>query len=164
MVLKFEGEYTRILDEPFGVQTVGHREYNPLTNIPSVLRELPFKKRVRLQERSLTFIDIELVKNIDILFMIFRTKKTFAHLLNQNVTNDGADRKEILKELSKVYGDDVWRKFVPSRGSTPKEGRFIPQRYEKEYIDRFVRKTFSSLRVTRRRFVPLKTDCNFFLF
>jgi hypothetical protein len=28
-------------------------------------------------------------------------------LLNLNVTNDGADRKEILKELSKVYGDDA---------------------------------------------------------
>jgi hypothetical protein len=44
MALKFSGEYTSDLDKPFGVHTVGSREYNPLTNIPSVLRsELPFE-------------------------------------------------------------------------------------------------------------------------
>lgn len=32
MVLKFSGEYTSDLDDAFGVQTVGYREYNPLTN------------------------------------------------------------------------------------------------------------------------------------
>ena len=44
MVLKLSGEYTSDLDEPFGVKIDGHREYNPLTNLPSVLRgELPFE-------------------------------------------------------------------------------------------------------------------------
>ena len=139
MVLKLSGEYTSDLDAPFGVQTVGHREYNPLTNIPSVLRgELPFKvKEYDIKRAFPSFIDIELKKEYRHTVYDILDKKTFAYLLNSNITNK-ANRNEILKELSKVYGNDADKVCTLERFNT-KGGAFLDfSKYEKEYIDRFV--------------------------
>jgi hypothetical protein len=40
--LKFEGEYTSNLDEPPELKPEDNREYNPLTNIPSVFVGIAF--------------------------------------------------------------------------------------------------------------------------
>lgn len=168
MVLKFSGEYTSDLDEAFGVQTVGHREYNPLTNIPSVLRgELPFKvKEYDIKRAFPTFIDIEL--NTSHRATIYETldKKTFAYLLNSNVTNKGADRNAILKELSKVYCNDADKVCTVDRFNI-KGGAFMDfSRYEKEYIERFVTENdlVNYVRLHDGVFVLAETDCIFFVF
>jgi hypothetical protein len=168
MALKFSGEYTRDLDEGFGVQTVGHREYNPLTNIPSVLRgELPFEvKEYDIKRAFPTFIDIELKNEYRHTVYDILDKKTFAYLLNSNATNKGADRNEILKELSKVYGNDADKVCTVERYDT-KGGAFIDfSRYEKEYIDRFVSENnlVDYVRLHDGVFVLAETDCNFSVF
>ena len=168
MVLKFSGEYTSDLDEAFGVQTVGHREYNPLTNIPSVLRgELPFKvKEYDIKRAFPTFIDIELVKEYRHTVYDILDKKTFAYLLNSNVTNKDADRNIILKELSKVYGNDADKVCTLERFNT-KGGAFMDfSKYEKEYIERFVSENdlVNYVRLHDGVFVLAETECNFFVF
>lgn len=168
MVLKFSGEYTSDLDEAFGVQTVGHREYNPLTNIPSVLRgELPFKvKEYDIKRAFPTFIDIELVKEYRHTVYDTLDKKTFAYLLNSNVTNKEADRNTILKELKKVYGNDADKVCTFERFNT-KGGAFMDfSRYEKEYIERFVNENnlVNYVRLHDGVFVLVENDCNFLVF
>lgn len=168
MVLKFSGEYTSDLDDAFGVQTVGHREYNPLTNLPSVLRgELPFKvKEYDIKRAFPTFIDIELKKEYRHGVYDILDKKTFAYLLNSNATNKGADRNKILKELSKVYGNDADKVCTLERFNT-KGGAFMDfSKYEKEYIERFVSENnlVNYVRLHDGVFVLSETDCNFFVF
>ncbi|WP_264522483.1 hypothetical protein [Flavobacterium sp. N2469] len=140
MVLKFSGEYTSDLDQSFGVQNIENREYNPLTNIPSVLRgELPFAvKEYDIKRAFPTFIDIELNTSHRATIYDVLNKKTFAYLLNSNATNKSADRTKILNELSKVYGNDADKVCTLERFST-KGGSFLDfSKYEKEYIERFV--------------------------
>ena len=168
MVLKFSGEYSSDLDEAFGVQTIGHREYNPLTNIPSVLRgELPFEvKEYDIKRAFPTFIDIELVKEYRKTIYDILDKKTFAYLLNSNVTNEGEDRNKILKELSKVYGNDADKVCTLERFNT-KGGAFMDfSKYEKEYIERFVTENnlVNYVRLHDGVFVLAETDVNFFVF
>ena len=168
MVLKLSGEYTSDLDEPFGVKIDGHREYNPLTNIPSVLRgELPFEvKEFDIKRAFPTFIDIELKKEYRHTVYDILDKKTFAYLLNSNVTNAGADRNKILKELSKVYGNDADKVCTLERFNT-KGGAFMDfSKYEKEYIERFVSENvlIDYVRLHDGVFVRAETDVNFFVF
>jgi hypothetical protein len=168
MVLKFSGEYTSDLDEAFGVQTDGHREYNPLTNIPSVLRgELPFAvKEYDIKRAFPTFIDIELIKEYRHTVYDILDKKKFAYLLNSNVTNEGADRTKILNELSKLYGDDADKVCTVERFNT-KGGAFIDfSKYEKEYIDRFVTENdlVHYVRLHDGVFVLAETVCNILVF
>lgn len=168
MALKFSGEYTSDLDEKFGVQTVGYREYNPLTNIPSVLRgELPFAvKEYDIKRAFPTFIDIELRKEYRQNVYNILDKKTFAYLLNSNATNKGADRNTILKELSKVYGNNADKVCTIERFNT-KGGTFLDfSKYEKEYIERFVTENdlIHYVRLHDGVFVLAETDCNFFVF
>ncbi len=168
MFLKFSGEYTSDLDDKFGVQTVGFREYNPLTNIPSVLRgELPFKvKEYDIKRAFPTFIDIELIKEYRHTVYDILDKKTFAYLLNANATNKGADRNKILKEFSKVYGNDADKVCTLERFNT-KGGAFMDfSRYEKEYIQRFVTENdlVNYVRLHDGVFVLAETDINFFVF
>lgn len=140
MVLKLSGEYTSDLDQAFGVQNVENRQYNPLTNIPSVLRgELPFEvKEYDIKRAFPTFIDIELNTSHRATIYDTLNKKMFAYLLNSNTTNKGADRNEVLKELSKVYGSDADKVCTVERFET-KGGAFLDfSKYEKEYIDKFV--------------------------
>ena len=168
MALKFSGEYTSDLDEKFGVQTVGYREYNPLTNIPSVLRgELPFAvKEYDIKRAFPTFIDIELKKEYRQNVYNIIDKKTFAYLLNSNITNKEADRNIILKELSKVYGNNADKVCTIERFNT-KGGAFLDfSKYEKEYIERFVTENdlIHYVRLHDGVFVLAETDCNFFVF
>lgn len=163
MVLKLSGEYTSDLDEAFGVQTIGNREYNPLTNIPSVLRgELPFEvKEYDIKRAFPTFIDIELNTNHRATIYDILDKKTFAYLLNSNATNIRADRNGILKELSKVYGNDADKVCTLERFET-KGGAFLDfSKYEKEYIDKFVTENnlVHYVRLHDGIFVLQETEC-----
>ena len=163
MVLKLSGEYTSDLDEAFGVKTDGHREYNPLTNIPSVLRgELPFEvKEYDIKRAFPTFIDIELNTNHRATIYDILDKKTFAYLLNSNATNKGADRNKILKELSKVYGIDAEKVCTLERFET-KGGAFMDfSKHEKEYIDKFVTENnlVHYVRLHDGVFVLQETEC-----
>jgi hypothetical protein len=164
MALKFSGEYTSNLDTAFGVNTVGYREYNPLTNIPSVLRgELPFEvKEYDIKRAFPTFIDIELNKEYRHTVYDILDKKTFSCLLNSNIENTGADRNAILKELSRVYGKDANKVFTVERFNT-KGGAFIDfTKYEKEYIEKFVfeNNLINYVRLHDGVFVLAETDCS----
>jgi hypothetical protein len=164
MALKFSGEYTSDLDPAFGVHTVGYREYNPLTNIPSVLRgELPFKvKEYDIKRAFPTFIDMELVKEYRHTVYDILDKKTFSYLLNSNIENTGADRKTILKELSRVYGKDANKVCTIERFNT-KGGVFMDfTKYEKEYIEKFVfeNNLINYVRLHDGVFVLAETDCS----
>ena len=164
MTLKFSGEYTSDLDRAFGVCNVGHREYNPLTNIPSVLRgNLPFKvKEYDIKSAFPTFIDIELGKEYRHSVYDIINKKTFAYLLNSNITNTGTDRKKILKELSKIYGNDAHKVCTQERFNT-KGGAFMDfSKYEKEYIEKFVieNNLINYVRLHDGVFVLAQTDCS----
>ncbi|MNQ40732.1 hypothetical protein D3C85_543930 [compost metagenome] len=168
MVLKFSGEYTNDLDEAFGVQNVENREYNPLTNIPSVLRgELPFEvKEYDIKRAFPTFIDIELNTNHRATIYDILNKKTFAYLLNSNATNKGADRNAVLKELSKVYGSDADKVCTIDRFET-KGGAFLDfSKYEKEYIDKFVNENslVNYVRLHDGVFVLQETECKTTMF
>lgn len=138
MALKLRGEYTSDLDKPFGVHTVGSREYNPLTNIPSVLRsELPFEvMELDIYREFPTIIDEILGTNHRNDIYEVLDKKTFAYLLNSNVTNEGADYEKIIKELSKVYCDEDARKVLTPEMFNTKGSAFeFYSSYEKGYID-----------------------------
>ncbi|MEG1023268.1 MAG: hypothetical protein RSF34_02265 [Flavobacterium sp.] len=163
MVLKFSGEYTSDLDQAFGVQNIENREYNPLTNIPSVLRgELPFiVKEYDIKRAFPTFIDIEIMKEFRHTVYDIIDKKTFAYLLNSNATNKGADRNKILKDLSKVYGNDADKVCTLERFNT-KGGAFLDfSKYEKEYIERFVTENnlVHYVRLHDGIFVLAETEC-----
>lgn len=164
MALKFSGEYTSDLDKAFGVQTVGYREYNPLTNIPSVLRgELPFEvKEYDIKRAFPTFIDIELVKEYRHTVYDILDKKTFSYLLNSNIENTGADRNAILKQLSRVYGKDADKVCTVERFNN-KGGAFMEfSKYEKEYIEKFVieNNLINYVRLHDGVFVLAETDCS----
>jgi hypothetical protein len=138
MVLKFSGEYTSDLDQAFGVQTVGHREYNRLTNIPSVLRgELPFEvMELDIYREFPTIIDKLLGTNHRHTIYEILDKKTFARLLNSNITNEGANYEKTIKELSKVYGDENARKVVTPEMFNTKGGAFeYYTSFEKQFIN-----------------------------
>uniref|UniRef100_UPI00404B0ACC hypothetical protein n=1 Tax=Flavobacterium sp. TaxID=239 RepID=UPI00404B0ACC len=138
MALKFSGEYTSDLDKAFGVHNVGNREYNPLTNIPSVLRsELPFEvMELDIYREFPTIIDDILgTTHRDNIYEVL-DKKTFVYLLNSNVTNEGANYEKIIKELSKVYSDENARKaLTPEMFNTKGSAFEFYSSYEKGYID-----------------------------
>ena len=168
MSLKLSGEYTSDLDDMFNVHNVGYREYNPLTNLPSVLRgELPFKvKEFDIRRAFPTFIDIELNTEYRHSVYDILDKKTYAYLLNANNTNRLADRNKILKELFKVYGDDASKVCTLERFNT-KGGAFADfSSYEKEYIEKFVDKNnlINYVRLHDGVFVRAEIDVNCFLF
>lgn len=163
MVLKLSGIYEPNFDEAFGVKTDNNREYNPLSNIPSVMRgELPFEvKEYDIKRAFPSFIDIELNTNHRVNIYDILNKKTFAYLLNSNVTNEGADRNKILKELSKVYGNDADKVCTLDRFNT-KGGAFKDfSKYEKEYIERFVNENnlIDYVRLHDGIFVRAETEC-----
>ncbi|AOW10488.1 hypothetical protein [Flavobacterium gilvum] len=137
MVLKFNGEYTSDLDEAFGVNIVGHREYNPLTNIPSVLRgELPFEiKEYDIYRAFYTFLCLELRIEPDSDIYAIISKKTLAYLLNANHTGTES-RESILKKLKPIFGENAEKVCTLERFN--EKGKLFNDliKYEKEYIER----------------------------
>ncbi len=141
MVLKLKGEYNETDDLLFNVQTIDHREYNPLTKIPSVLRgELPFEvKEYDIVRAYPSFIDIELGKEFKDNIYESIDKKTFAVLLNANNTNPLNDLKTLRAKLSIVYGDYADKVLTDKRFNIKGQAFLDFSKYEKDYIELFVK-------------------------
>lgn len=141
MVLKLKGEYVETDDLLFNVQTIDNREYNPLTKIPSVLRgELPFDvKEYDIVRAFPSFIDIELGKDYKDSVYESIDKKTFAVLLNANNSNPFTDLNSIREKLSLIYGGDVEKVLTDERFNKKGQAFLDFSKYEKYYIERFVK-------------------------
>ena len=141
MVLKLKGEYIETDDLLFNVQTIDHREYNPLTKIPSVLRgELPFEvKEYDIVRAFPSFIDIELDKEFKDHIYESIDKKTFAVLLNSNKTNSLNDLNTLRAKLNVVYGDYADKVLTDKRFNNKGQAFLDFSKYEKDYVERFVK-------------------------
>jgi hypothetical protein len=141
MVLKLKGEYNETDDLLFNVQTIDHREYNPLTKNPSVLRgELPFEvKEYDIVRAFPSFIDIELGMEFKDHIYESIDKKTFAVLLNSNKTNSLNDLNTLRAKLNVVYGDYADKVLTDKRFNNKGQAFLDFSKYEKDYVERFVK-------------------------
>lgn len=107
MMLKLNGFYKKEYDSLFNVKIQGDREYNPLTNIPSVIRSaLPFEvKEYDIKRAFSSFIDLELGidRKEDVYSLI--DKKLFNTLLNLHAPESNIDK--VRAQLSGVYGAET---------------------------------------------------------
>jgi hypothetical protein len=108
MALKLHGFYKPEYDKVFNVIKKGSREYNPLTNIPSVIRgELPFKvKEYDICRAFSTFIDNELsiTRKEDVYSLI--DKREFLKILNLHSKHNTPIDK-VRGQLACVYNGRV---------------------------------------------------------
>ncbi|MEZ7500739.1 hypothetical protein QO200_18645 [Flavobacterium sp. Arc3] len=141
MVLKLYGAYESADDLLFNVKTIDSREYNPITNIPSVLRGfLPISiKEYDIKKAFPTFLDIELGTNFRHEVYDVLGKINFAKLINANsIEGKGYYYTEIITELKKVYGDKAY--LVLSEARFLVKGQLFKDltKYEKIFIERFI--------------------------
>lgn len=139
MYLKLTGCYKVEDDKIFNVTMRGSREYNPLTNIPSVLRgELPFKvKEYDIKQAFPTFIDIELNSNFRNKVYEALTKKEFAIALNSHKESK-VSLQDARKTLGKVYTNKVEEVLNSKRYNEKGKAFNDLAKYESEYINKFV--------------------------
>ncbi|MEY3499287.1 MAG: hypothetical protein RL308_956 [Bacteroidota bacterium] len=139
MFLKMYGVYEAGDDLLFKVKEKDHREYNPLANIPSVLRgTLPFEvKEYDIKRAFPTFIDIEL--GTDFRKNVYEkiSKSNFAMFLNSNKESK-VTIQQARKGLEKVYKDLTDKVLTIDRYN--EKGRAYRDfvKYESEYINKFV--------------------------
>lgn len=168
MCLKLSGFYSSEMDDNFNVKIEGSREFNPLTNIPSVLRGvLPYEvKEYDIKRAFPSFIDIEL--GTDFRHNVYEVydKKHFQILINGNVTNKNADRSKIIKELSKLYGNDADKVCTENRFNNKGQTYKDFSKIEKEYINKFVEvnKLNNYVRLHDGIFVLKNITCNILIF
>lgn len=110
MMLKLKGVYKDEYDEVFNVKVNEHREYTPLSKVPSVLRgALPFRvKEFDIARAYPTFIDRELGitdRTEDVYSIIDKVK--FNTLLNIHHEVKGTDIETVRAQLKPIYGDLV---------------------------------------------------------
>lgn len=162
MSLKLSGTYEGSDDKIFNVKKMDHREYNPLTNLPSVLRgNLPFKvKEYDIRRAFPTFIDIELKKDFRSEVYEVVGKKTFASCLNAH-SDSLISLEDARKGLETVYGD-LSSKIVTEERFNSKGKAFRDfSKYEEEYIQKFVQenKITNYVRLHDGVFVMSDQDC-----
>lgn len=140
MALKLQGCYIATDDEIFNISTAGNREYNPLANIPSVLRgELPFKvKEYDIKKAFPTFIDIELKSDYSKNVYDLISKKEFASALNSH-NESNYTLKDARQTLSKVYDSRVVEVLTDERFNERGKAFNDFAEYEQEYINKFVK-------------------------
>lgn len=139
MVLKLSNCYLPIYDDMFGVKREGNREYNPLTQIPKVLRaELPFKiKEYDIAQANPTFIFLELgIEPFNVYALIEKAK--FNMLLNMHYEAKGAKIEDVRRQLRPIYGERVEEVITDERFNT--RGKLFEDmtKHEKFYIEQFV--------------------------
>ncbi|WP_299164231.1 hypothetical protein [uncultured Eudoraea sp.] len=120
MILKLNGHYKEEFNPLFNVKKQGHREYNPLTGIPSVLRgELPIEvKEYDIKRAYPTFIDSQLgIERINDVYDII-DKKKFNTLINTHSGVGGGSIEAIRRELKVVYGERVDEVITEERFNT----------------------------------------------
>ena len=139
MALKLQGCYIDSDNDLFHLEFKDHREYNPLSKIPSVLRGcLPFAvKEYDIKRAFPSFIDIEL--NTDFRHTIYDTikKSDFAMYLNSN-SESKVTIEQARKGLEPIYSDLTNEVITSVRYN--EKGRAFKDftRYESDYIQKFV--------------------------
>ena len=139
MALKLKGCYIDTDNDLFHLEIIDHREYNPLSKIPSVLRGcLPFAvKEYDIKRAFPSFIDIEL--NTDFRHTIYDNikKSDFAMYLNSN-SESKVSIEQARKGLEPIYSDLT--NEVITRGRFNDKGRAFKDftKYESDYIQKFV--------------------------
>jgi len=131
------------MDKIFNVKTKDNREYNPLTTIAKPLRDL-LPKSLSLVEYDIrraypTFIDIELgiERKADIYEIM--EKKKLNTLLNTHSQIEGSSHNTIINALKPIYGDKASQVMTLERFN--EKGKMFKDfsKYEKEYIDQFLK-------------------------
>jgi hypothetical protein len=139
MMLKLKGLYKIEFDEIFNVKMDGSREYNPLTNIPSVIRgELPMDvQEFDVCRAFSTFIDNELniERQEDVYSLI--DKRVFLTKLNLH-SGSNTTIEKLRNQLFCVFGDRVNEVITEARFN--KSGQMFDDLtvYEKQSILDFV--------------------------
>ena len=139
MSLKLYGFYSKKDDEIFNIKINGHREYNTLSAVQSVLRgDLPFNvKEYDIKRAFPTFIDIQL--NSDYRHDVYEilSKKDFSTFLNSH-SKSKVSIDVARTGLSKVYKERVTEVLTDDRYNN--SGKVFEEltSYEKEYIERFI--------------------------
>ena len=139
--LKLLGEYDpKTDDEIFNVSTKDNREFNPLTNIPSVLRgELHFKiKEYDIKKAFPTFIDIELGTNYRHTVYDIISKKKFSIALNSH-NESKVSIEDARQTLQKVYLNRADEVLTTERFEQRGKAYRDLTKYESEYINKFVK-------------------------
>lgn len=140
MMLKLKGFYKLEYDELFNVIYQDNREYNPLTNIPSVIRgELPFKvKEYDIFRAFPTFIDNELniERDTDVYSLI--DKRKFNTLLNLHAGSNTTTIEAVRSQLTCVYGERVNEVITEDRFNNSGQTYRDLTVYEKQAITDFV--------------------------
>ncbi len=141
MMLKLKGHYKQEYDEVFNVIYKDNREYNPLTNLPSVLRgELPFKvKEYDVSRAFPTFIDNELniKRDADVYSLI--NKRTFNTLLNLHARSKTTTLEAVRSQLTCVYAERVNEVITEDRFNNSGQTYRDLTVYEKQAIEDFVK-------------------------
>lgn len=139
MMLKFSGLYSKNYDDMFNVKTVDHREYNPLTNLPSVFRSiLPFKiKEYDISRAFPSFIFMELgIEPFDVYELIEKPK--FNMLLNVHKETENANIEKVRNQLRPLYNDRVNEVITDKRFNNKGQTFRDFSMYEEEYIKKFI--------------------------
>lgn len=139
MMLKFSDLYTAEFDAMFNVKTEGYREYNPLTSIPSVLRQsLPFIiKEYDIFQAYPSFIFSELeLKPFDVYSHL--EKRKFNILVNTHSAVEGATIEAVRAKLQPIYGERVEEVITEPRFENKGQLFNDLSKYEAEYVKRFV--------------------------
>jgi len=144
MMLKLNGVYADYYNEMFNVKAKESREYNPLTNLPSVLRGvLPFKvEEYDIAQAFPSFIFKELnMEPFDVYERMGgdrkKAKKLFNTLINSHNESD-CTIESVRKQLAPIYGGCVNDVITEDRFFN--KGRTFEDftKHEKEYIQKFV--------------------------
>lgn len=139
MMLKFSGLYLDEYDGMFKVSKKESREYNPITNIPSVLRQyLPFQiKEYDIAQAYPTFLFLDLnIKPFDVYSQI--DKRLFNITLNTHHENKGATIEAVRSKLKPIYKERVDEVMTDERFNNRGQMFRDLAKYEAEYIQKFV--------------------------
>ena len=146
MMLKFSDYYKPEFDDIFNVKRVDsrtdkpdHRETNPATSIPSVLRTLlPFEiEEHDISRAYATFIFSQLgIKPFDVYSLI--DKRTFNMLLNVHKDVKGATIEAVRSNLEPIYKDRVNEVITDERFNNKGGLYYELTAIEREYIEKFV--------------------------
>lgn len=139
MMLKFSEHYKPEYDLMFDVKILKNREYNPLTSIPSVLRQsLPFLiKEYDIVQAYPSFIFMELgMEPFDVYQQIDKTVFNSALNVHKHVKN--AKIEKVRTKLKPIYGNLVNEVITEARFNI--KGKLFEDlsKYEAEYIKLFV--------------------------
>jgi hypothetical protein len=145
MMLKLKGLYSEQYDVMFNITKVGHREYNPLTNLPSVLRGvLPFDViEFDIVQAFPSFIFKELsIEPFDVYAKMSEdrseAKRVFNTLINTHKDSDKATISNVRAQLRPIYGERVIEVITSERFNNRGKTFDDFTKHESEFINRFV--------------------------